>query len=375
MALRRRTRVAHVTSAHSALDVRIFEKEARALADAGYDVHVVGQHTGPATRQGVEIHALRSDSSRLWRMLAVPVRLLLRVRRLQPAICQLHDPELIPIGVILKLMGFRVIYDAHEDLGLQVLNKGWIPRPIRRTASKFARFLERMAARRFDAVVAATPGVAANYPAEKVTVIFNYPRLADFVGHGLAHKDREPCVAYVGAVAETRGALEMAEAIDLLPAEANARLVVAGELQIGSETWERIERQDRVEYQGVIDRVGVQRLLGSARLGLVVLHPVANYLESYPVKLFEYMAAGLPVVASDFPLWRSIITEAGCGLLVNPRDAGEIASAIGDLLADPARAEEMGRRGRVAAEAAFSWDAEAGKLVDLYDRLARVATA
>lgn len=371
---RRQTRVVHLTSAHPAFDVRIFHKEACTLADAGYEVFLVAVHEGRTVRNGVTVEGLSAPSGRFRRMLFSPIRVLRTARRLRPDVCHIHDPELIPVGLVLKLLGSRVIYDAHEDLGLQVLNKTWIPRSLRRPASAFARLLERMASRWLDAVVAATPGVAVNFPAERTTVVANYPKLAEFSGHGPDYHEREAVVAYVGGVTLTRGAIEMIEAIELVPDALHARLVIAGRLQLDVDETPFPPATDRVEYRGVIDRDGVQRLLSSARVGLVVLHPIPSYLESYPVKLFEYMAAGLPVVASDFPLWKSIVSGAGCGLVVDPLDVKAVAAAIEALLADPAAAVEMGRRGRSAVEDTYSWHNEGEKLIAVYDRLAGVSS-
>ena len=92
-----------------------------------------------------------------------------------------------------------------------------------------------------------------------------------------------------------------------------------------------------------------------------------------PIKLFEYMAAGMPVIASDFPLWREIVTDAGCGLLVNPEDAPAIAAAINRLLGDESMARQMGEAGRQAVLSRYSWSAEAQKLVALYAQLERSA--
>src|SRR5262249_18418576 len=123
---------------------------------------------------------------------------------------------------------------------------------------------------------------------------------------------------------------------------------------------------DQVCWHGMLDRTGVADLLGSVRAGLSVLHPEQNFLTALPVKMFEYMAAGIPVIASDFPLWREIIRAAGCGILVDPRDSSAIADAVNYLLTHDEEAEAMGRRGRHAVEEQFNWDREAEKLLAFY---------
>ena len=84
---------------------------------------------------------------------------------------------------------------------------------------------------------------------------------------------------------------------------------------------------DRVHFEGRVSRAGVAQILASSRAGLVVLKLVAHEMEAYPIKLFEYMAAGLLVISSDFPIWRGVV-EGKCGLLVDPEKTNEITKAM-----------------------------------------------
>jgi glycosyltransferase involved in cell wall biosynthesis len=120
-------------------------------------------------------------------------------------------------------------------------------------------------------------------------------------------------------------------------------------------------------------RAALASLLNQARVGLVLFQPERDHVEAMPNKLFEYLAAGLPVVASDFPLWRGLVADTGCGLVVDPRDPAAIAAAVRYLLEHPAEAEAMGRRGHEAVRQRFNWEREAGKLLSLYRELSRAA--
>jgi glycosyltransferase involved in cell wall biosynthesis len=124
-----------------------------------------------------------------------------------------------------------------------------------------------------------------------------------------------------------------------------------------------------VEHLGLLDRPQVAQLLARAKIGMVLLHPTANYLNAQPVKLFEYMSVGLPVIASDFPLWRGIVESAGCGLLVDPLDPVTIARALVWLLRHPAEAREMGRNGERAVAEKYNWERESESLVSAYAHL------
>ena len=118
-----------------------------------------------------------------------------------------------------------------------------------------------------------------------------------------------------------------------------------------------------------MSRGGVKELLNSARAGLVLLHPRINYVDALPIKLFEYMAVGIPVIASDFPLWRTIVDGANCGILVDPMKPEQIAKAIDWLLDNPREARKMGERGRRAVLERYNWSLEEKKLIELYDKL------
>ena len=113
--------------------------------------------------------------------------------------------------------------------------------------------------------------------------------------------------------------------------------------------------------------------MANVRAGLVVLHPDRCFIDAYPIKMFEYMAAGLPVVASDFPVYREILHDGACGLLIAPADPLALARAIEWIFAHPNEAQAMGEQGRRRVSTLYTWTAERKKLFDLYRRLATPA--
>jgi glycosyltransferase involved in cell wall biosynthesis len=129
-----------------------------------------------------------------------------------------------------------------------------------------------------------------------------------------------------------------------------------------------------VLFEGWASREKVDEILSEVCAGMVVLLPLAHVKLALPIKLFEYMAAELPVISSDFPLWRAIIEGAGCGVLVDPLDATSIAAGMVWILDHPKEAAEMGRRGRAAVEREYNWDPEASRLTDFYRNKLGVST-
>jgi hypothetical protein len=92
-------------------------------------------------------------------------------------------------------------------------------------------------------------------------------------------------------------------------------------------------------------------------------------MSNYPTKLFEYMAARVPVVASDFPLYRAIVEGAGCGIVVDPTSPHAIAEAVRYLLDHPEDAQAMADRGRAAMLERYNWHASKEALLELYARV------
>lgn len=124
-----------------------------------------------------------------------------------------------------------------------------------------------------------------------------------------------------------------------------------------------------IRFIGKISRDEVNELYGNSRAGIVIYQPAANHLEAQPIKLFEFMAAGLPVVASDFPLWREIVEGNQCGICVNPTDPEEVKVACLTLIDNPKMAQALGRNGKVAIDKKYNWKSEENKLVELYNQL------
>jgi len=365
-------RVLHLSTAHPASDVRIFHKEAKSLSEAGYDVMLAAQGQQSGLMEGIKVLSLPTPRNRFSRLLKSTLKALSLATRKKADIYHFHDPELIPVGLLLRLLGKRVVYDVHEDLPRQILSKYWIRPILRGVVAKTAALAEWVAGNAMSGIVAATPAIAGRFPPHKTVVVQNFPLLSEFaLGDGTPYRERPMWVAYVGGITAIRGAVEMVRAMEHLPEDLGARLVLAGTfspLELEAEV-RKLPGWTYVDFLGWQNREGVSQLLRNARVGLVVLYPTLNYLEAYPVKLFEYMAAGIPVVASNFPLWREIVEGEQCGLTVDPLDPKAIAEAIRWLLEHPEEAEEMGKRGRKAVLEKYNWEREAEKLLDLYRKL------
>lgn len=368
-----KNKVCILTSVHPPFDVRIFHKEAKSLVKAGYDVTLIAQHDKDETVDGVKILGLKKKRSRIKRMMAAPWSYFCKAIREDADIYHFHDPELIPMGIFLRFLGRKVIYDVHEDIPRQILSKNYIPLLIKKPLSWIVSVVEWFGAKSFSLIITATPQIAEHFPQYKTIIVQNFPIANELINRNRNAYDTRPAsFAYIGGISKSRGAEEMVLALELIQDFSNVSIQLAGNLS--SELENELKAMDGwvwVKYFGLISRQEVAHLLENARGGLVLFHPLPNHVDAQPNKLFEYMSAGIPVIASDFPLWRRIIEETNCGLLVNPSDPKAIADAMRWILAHPSEAEVMGQKGQKAVAEIYNWDTESKKLISAYNKLLR----
>lgn len=367
-------KIAHLSSVHPPFDVRIFHKECKSLARAGYDVVLIASHTGDEVVEGIRLRAIERPSGRLSRMLKSTWAVWREAVLADADLYHFHDPELIPVGLLLRLKGKRVVYDVHENVPADIAFKPYLPPFVRLPLARLVGVFEQASSRYFTAIVPATAGIARRFQSfsRPTIVVSNYPSLHEFEpAADRPWMARSACVAYVGLLSENRCIRKIVQAMGLLAGDLNVTLKLAGNFSPPDYLHELKQERGwrRTEILGNINRKQVQCLLADARVGLCVYEPDPNYVDSSPVKLFEYMYAGLPVIASDFPGFRAIIDKFRCGILVNPVEPRGIVRAIEFVFNHPAEAEEMGKRGMKAASTEFNWASEEKKLLSLYEDL------
>lgn len=363
------TRVVHVSSAHPATDNRIRYRECATLADAGYEVSLVAvEPDTPAGRDEIN-ELLIPRLPRLKRVLISGPRAIRTALNSGADILHLHDPELIWAVPFLRISGKKVIYDAHEDLPVQVVSKPYVNRISRPILASFAHFIVRIA-RLSNHVVVATETIAERFPENKTSVVHNYPPLRIEEGTAPNQSDRPGKVVYVGGITKERGAEVMVSAVGAPDFPENWSFDLAG---TASESLlsdlKRMPGWERTTYLGQIPSAEARNLLLNAKVGLVLLQSTKAYRESLPTKMFEYFAAGVPVIASDFPLWRTIVEEHECGLLVNQESPEDIARALKQYSENPDLLELHSTNARKLAVEQFNWQPEGETLVRAYQSI------
>jgi len=368
-------KVCVMTSAHPAFDVRIFHKECKSLARAGYQVTLIASSAEQGAFDGIDLKPLPKWKNRWDRMTRGPFVVYRKAREENADVYHFHDPELIPAALLLRRAGKRVIYDIHEDLPRTVSYKPYIPGFLKSLVSRAVERIENWAGARFSALIAANPTIAGRFRerSPNLSVVSNFPKVEEIepVSH-VSSSQREPCLIYVGMrITRSRGIEEVIRAVGLLSPHLHARLKLVGNWDPPDlpKSLSKIPGWDRVEFLGPLGRGGVVDQLTKARVGLSILRPEPNYLTAQPVKLFEYMCAGIPVIASDFPVCRDIVAKSHCGLLVDPLNPEEIARAMEFLLIHQDYAEAMGQRGLQAVRQHYNWAEEEKVLLQTYQDL------
>lgn len=293
-------------------------------------------------------------------------------RKVDADLYHLHDPELLPVGLWLRLLGKAVIYDVHDDFPAlaSITNYAPLRGPLRRFPAFFIRHMENLAAPLMSAIIAADEAVGTRFAPlnKRCFIVHNLPQPQELapVSPVLWHR-RRCAVAYLGTFTQWRGLHAMVQAMEYLPQRLDCKLLLVGAMKDKyRKQIAKLPGYSRVEIMGPVDRAGVREVLSSVRAGLCVFHPLPFVTLTWPIKIFEYMAAGIPVIASDFPLWHELLGQPPAGLVVDPMDPKSIANAIEYVLRNPSAAEQMGQRGRHAVEQYYNWSSEERSLLFLY---------
>jgi len=358
-----------LTSVHSALDVRIFHKEAKALAGAGYNVTLIAQHDRDEVVDAVTIIALPKPKSRFGRMTKIGWKLLQLTLQEKAHVYHFHDPELIPIGIVLRLLGKTVIYDVHEDVPRQILYKEWIgSKWARKCVASIVQIIEQMGVAVFTRVVAATPDIANKFNPSKTVLVRNLSiiSLIDNV-KPLEIEKQKPIIIYAGGLSRVRGIKEIIQAMEFIKDRAELWLMGRWDDEEFENECKGLEGWKYTKNFGFIPYGIHYSYLKVADIGIVNYLPLPNHLKALPNKPFEYMACTLPMIMSNFADWQRIFKE--CAVFADPYGSEDIADKILYLLENPDKAKQFGERGRQLVREEYSWENESKKLLKVYEEL------
>lgn len=365
-------KVCHVTSIHNTKDERIFYAECRTLKQNGYDVHIVGPGNS-FVADGIEIHGYGNQSKtikfRLTKLRAILLRMCFDI---DAEIYHLHDPELLTLVKPLVKRGKKVIFDSHEDYPKTLLAKEMIPVILRKPVSCIFAQYEKRVCKRLSGYIACyhwTKDRIDNW-CDNTALVFNFPsRTAIDDNRVYAPKNY---VAYAGGITaqwmhdSILKALKHTEGLYYrIAGDINDSY---GESLRNSDGWINADYCGRVDHAKVYDEVYSGAIAGMALLDYIpqCLGHKGNLSNT---KLFEYMAYGLPVVCTDFDLWKEVVEGHHCGICVNPHDVNAVKEAIVYLSSHPDEAHEMGQNGIKAIRDEYNWEETSKGLFKVYNTI------
>lgn len=366
-------KIVHLTSVHVPTDTRIFRKECRTLSEAGHEVILIAPSSADEKKDGVQIISVDHPKGRWERVWNTTRKVVQQAARIDADVYHLHDPELLPWGWAFLDAKAPVIYDMHEDFVAQLKTKDWIPRSLRPPLKEIAKMGLRVFLQNRPVIFAESSYKSRYDWVRRTTTVQNMPIVSELIDIK-EPKFSKPTIGYIGTVRPDRGSRVTLRALSILQEDGYE---VAFEC-IGPAAPDHKQELDELQSRFGIRDVRMPGYLppeqGWSRIarchvGIAMLKKTPNFVGSYPTKLFEYMALGLPVITSEIPKYQDVVEDSGCGLVADPESPQDVAEKIVTLINNPERASYMGEEGRRGVQENFNWKKEGEKLVNFYDTI------
>lgn len=362
-------KVVHVSTVHSRYDVRIYQKECRSLAAAGYEVHlVVADGLGDEQSEFAFIHDVgRRSKNRFVRMLWGTFSAMSFAVGLRPKIIHIHDPELLASIFLAKFRKIGTIYDIHENTRRQILLKKYLPSILRNSIALAFGVFEDFMCRRLSATVVPQKAMQVQFGEVSSTCI-ELPNYVDLNLYPLVEKSFEKAeVFHAGGLSRDRGLENMVAAANEMGNR--AQFFLAGSLENGFSK----ELLGKATFLGALPYHEVLAWYVKSNVGVILYNNVGQYGMAGAVKSFEYMAASMPFLMPNFGEWLDFNKKVNCGINVDVTDRVAVAAAINWLIENPVKAKNLGKNGRVYVETTYSWQAVSGRLVSLYEKILKTS--
>jgi glycosyltransferase involved in cell wall biosynthesis len=369
-------KVCHVISGYYRNDARIFQRQCKSLRDAGFLVSILTNDDLPEEiLEGIPIYSTNNYwNNRIRVLLFAKKQFLKRSFEVDADIYQMHSPELLSLGLALSRAGKKVIYDAHEDLPRHIIEKEWLPRLVRKPLSIIVEKYMNAILKRYHAIISPHSHVVDILKKinPNTTLITNFARVLPCKDISLdEYLQRHKIICYSGTVYLHSNQISMFDALNEF---ADVTYTIAG--YCAPEYLEVLSKHpsyNKFSYIGRINWADLSSFYNKARIGFVVIDYKMNLgwkRGTYAVnKIFEYMESGLPVICSDYELWKEIVDEFSCGICVEPGNKTQLHDAIAYLIDNPEKAYIMGQNGRKAVAEKFNWETQEKIYCNLFNQL------
>lgn len=370
------TKICVVTTVHHAYDGRIYHKQCKSLKKAGYKVTLLAPKPDKRIENdGINLVPIEKPKQE-WKRFLHTFSVFKLAKQTNADLYHFHDPELLPVGVLLRLFTRKpVIFDVHEHYPNAIMSKKYLKKWLKNPVRIAYEIVEKISIPMLSGVIYTTEEVGERYKNYISCKIENYPLPEMFPTTGRANK-KDEYLLYLGGITAIRGIEELidgfAHAAKLKP---EAKLLFVGSFESNSfkeKIYEKIKMlglKDKIEFKGKVPYQEIEKYLSEATIGIIPYLPVPNHLVCLPNKLFEYMAAGVAVIASDFPHYRKVVESSNSGLLINPERPQSISKAMLLLLDNSSLVKEMGENGKNAFLDTYNWKSEEEKLFSFYQKL------
>jgi glycosyltransferase involved in cell wall biosynthesis len=367
-------KIVHITTVHPRRDTRIFYRECVSLANNGFDVIlIVADGLGNEVFKDVEIIDLGNTKNRVKNFIKSFFQILKIIKTLRPNLVHFHDAELMIVGWFINNRGIPVVYDIHENVAMQILDKKHFHPVSRYTFHQMYKLVEKLLINKFY-LIFAEDSYAPIYKSKGklYSIVLNLPETHYFREFIKEDRTNENGIFYIGGISNHRGLDTTLEALKILK-ERNIEFfmhyigpIPSKELidRIGLETIE-----NNIKFYGRLDLMDGYALSRKCKVGLAVLKPIENYKYSYPTKIFEYMSIKLPIVTSNFKLYKDVVEANNCGYCIDPFSSEDLANSIETIFKDKNLSIKMGENGFNLVNSKFNWEHQEKTLISYYKKV------
>jgi glycosyltransferase involved in cell wall biosynthesis len=359
-------KIIQLSTVHKSNDIRVYEKITRTLIETGNIVYLIANESNlELDKRLIYYPLINKFRISILNRLYNNIRSLILINRINPDVIHIHDPELLLIGVICRIFGFIVIYDVHEDLPKDIMHKN-MNVILKKIISFLIEPFEICASLIIKNVIVVTPSLFKRFEGRglNLVIIRNFPNNV-LINKQNFNPDKVNYVLYSGTISVNRGIYEIIDSVSMF--KGKVRLILVGQFQnaelmadvMNYKGWEF------VDFKGYVSQDQLYEFYASSLIGLVTLHDIDTYREAFPVKLFEYINCGLPVVMSNFPLWNNFFDGKEVGVSVDPSNSIEIFKAIKTIFDN----YEEFKKTVYSFKGVYTWDNEKNVLIDFYKKM------